>query len=175
MQVGFGCRCFNDLGRHKQRLLCQKRSAVAEPAWTVVTCKASTQTAGTCMTRGAIACPVSNTMSIPQGLVRPLVQPTCRYCLYTVCPAGVGSVLTASGLHELEASVMSSSGSACGAVALIKRVANPIVLARHVSDAVVLRYLSCAVNECHLEDCSNGLWLCSCQHKVCRSNCSCVL
>lgn len=51
-----------------------------------------------------------------------------------MCSAqGVGSVLTASGQHELEASVMSSSGRACGAVTLLKHVANPVVLAKHVS------------------------------------------
>ncbi|KAF6260779.1 nucleophile aminohydrolase [Scenedesmus sp. NREL 46B-D3] len=56
--------------------------------------------------------------------------------------AGVGSVLTASGHHELEASLMSSSGNACGAVALIKRVANPIVLARHVMERTPHIFLS---------------------------------
>lgn len=44
---------------------------------------------------------------------------------------GVGSVLTASGHHELEASIMTDDRK-CGAVALIKHVANPIVLARQV-------------------------------------------
>lgn len=46
-------------------------------------------------------------------------------------PAGVGSVLTASGGHELEASVMTSKGR-CGAVAVVKHVANPVRLAQQV-------------------------------------------
>lgn len=46
------------------------------------------------------------------------------------CP-GVGSVLTANGHHELEASVMTHEGR-CGAVALVKHVANPIKLAQQV-------------------------------------------
>lgn len=45
--------------------------------------------------------------------------------------AGVGSVLAASGHHELEASVMTSDGR-CGAVALVKHVSNPIKLAQQV-------------------------------------------
>lgn len=56
--------------------------------------------------------------------------------------AGVGSVLTASGQHELEASLMSSSGSACGAATLLKQVANPIVLAKHVMEHTPHIFLS---------------------------------
>jgi hypothetical protein len=59
-------RCtFGDPCRQKQQLLVKEQSAVAEPAWTVVTCRASTTSASTRMTRGAIACPGSTTMSKP--------------------------------------------------------------------------------------------------------------
>lgn len=40
-------------------------------------------------------------------------------------------MLTASGGHELEASVMTSEGR-CGAVAMVKQVANPVRLAQQV-------------------------------------------
>lgn len=38
-------------------------------------------------------------------------------------------MLTASGQHELEASVMTDDGR-CGAVALVKHIANPVKLAQ---------------------------------------------
>ncbi|KIZ07578.1 beta-aspartyl-peptidase (threonine type) [Monoraphidium neglectum] len=47
--------------------------------------------------------------------------------------AGRGSVLTASGRHELEASVMTQD-KRCGAAALLTRVRNPILLARRVME-----------------------------------------
>jgi beta-aspartyl-peptidase (threonine type) len=54
--------------------------------------------------------------------------------------AGIGSLLTADGTIELDAGLMRGSDLQCGAVATIKRVQNPIVLARHVleSDYVLL-------------------------------------
>lgn len=50
--------------------------------------------------------------------------------------AGVGSVMTASGQHELEASVMTDEGR-CGAVALVKHIANPARLAQQVGGKAV--------------------------------------
>ncbi len=46
--------------------------------------------------------------------------------------AGKGAVMNAAGTHELDASIMDGSTKACGAVAGVKRVKNPIGLARLV-------------------------------------------
>lgn len=46
--------------------------------------------------------------------------------------AGVGAVFNAAGSHELDASIMDGSNRACGAVAGVSRVKNPISLARLV-------------------------------------------
>jgi beta-aspartyl-peptidase (threonine type) len=46
--------------------------------------------------------------------------------------AGRGSVLTSEGTVELDASIMDGDRLACGAVAAVTRVANPITLARRV-------------------------------------------
>jgi beta-aspartyl-peptidase (threonine type) len=46
--------------------------------------------------------------------------------------AGRGSVLTAAGTVEMDASIMEGDRLACGAVAAVTRVANPISLARRV-------------------------------------------
>jgi beta-aspartyl-peptidase (threonine type) len=48
--------------------------------------------------------------------------------------AGHGSVLTATGTVEMDASIMEGDRLACGAVAAVSRVANPITLARRVLD-----------------------------------------
>lgn len=44
--------------------------------------------------------------------------------------AGIGSVYTTDGKHELEASIMDGSNMKCGAASLLTRVKNPITLAR---------------------------------------------
>ena len=46
--------------------------------------------------------------------------------------AGHGSVLTSAGTVEMDASIMEGDRLACGAIAAVSRVANPIALARHV-------------------------------------------
>lgn len=46
--------------------------------------------------------------------------------------AGKGAVMNAQGTHELDASIMDGRTKACGAVAGVKRVKNPIGLARLV-------------------------------------------
>jgi beta-aspartyl-peptidase (threonine type) len=46
--------------------------------------------------------------------------------------AGRGSVLTASGTVEMDASIMEGDRLECGAVAAVSRVANPVSLARRV-------------------------------------------
>ncbi len=46
--------------------------------------------------------------------------------------AGVGAVFNAAGSHELDASIMDGSNLACGAVAGVSHVKNPISLARMV-------------------------------------------
>ena len=46
--------------------------------------------------------------------------------------SGVGAVFNAAGSHELDASIMDGSTKACGAVAGVSRVKNPILLARLV-------------------------------------------
>jgi beta-aspartyl-peptidase (threonine type) len=46
--------------------------------------------------------------------------------------AGRGSVLTEDGVVELDASIMEGDRLACGAVAAVSRVANPVSLARRV-------------------------------------------
>ena len=46
--------------------------------------------------------------------------------------AGKGAVMTADGTHELDASIMDGSNLACGAVAGVKTVKNPISIARKV-------------------------------------------
>jgi beta-aspartyl-peptidase (threonine type) len=46
--------------------------------------------------------------------------------------AGRGSVLTADGTIEMDASIMEGDRLECGAVAAVSRVANPVTLARHV-------------------------------------------
>jgi beta-aspartyl-peptidase (threonine type) len=48
--------------------------------------------------------------------------------------AGHGSVLTSAGTVEMDASIMEGDRLACGAVAAVSRVKNPISLARHVLD-----------------------------------------
>ncbi|HEY5550970.1 MAG TPA: isoaspartyl peptidase/L-asparaginase [Opitutaceae bacterium] len=48
--------------------------------------------------------------------------------------AGVGAVMTADGTCELDASIMNGSDRAAGAVAGVRRVRNPIVLARDVME-----------------------------------------
>jgi L-asparaginase / beta-aspartyl-peptidase len=48
--------------------------------------------------------------------------------------AGRGSVLTRDGTIEMDASIMEGDGLACGAVAAVPRIANPITLARRVLD-----------------------------------------
>ena len=48
--------------------------------------------------------------------------------------AGRGSVLTSAGTVEMDASIMEGDRLACGAVAAVSRVANPITLARRVMD-----------------------------------------
>jgi len=48
--------------------------------------------------------------------------------------AGRGSVLTSAGTIEMDASIMEGDRLACGAVAAVSRVANPITLARRVME-----------------------------------------
>ncbi|HEV8586715.1 MAG TPA: isoaspartyl peptidase/L-asparaginase [Methylomirabilota bacterium] len=48
--------------------------------------------------------------------------------------AGRGSVLTEDGTVEMDASIMEGDRLACGAVAAVSRVANPVTLARRVLD-----------------------------------------
>jgi beta-aspartyl-peptidase (threonine type) len=48
--------------------------------------------------------------------------------------AGRGSVLTSAGTVEMDASIMEGDRLACGAVATVSRVANPITLARRVME-----------------------------------------
>lgn len=48
--------------------------------------------------------------------------------------AGRGAVFTADGRHELDASIMDGSNLACGAVAGVRTVKNPIRLARRVME-----------------------------------------
>ena len=48
--------------------------------------------------------------------------------------AGKGAVYTSEGTHELDASIMDGSNLSTGAATLIKRVKNPITLARHVME-----------------------------------------
>lgn len=48
--------------------------------------------------------------------------------------AGRGAVFNAAGGHELDASIMDGSNKACGAVAAVKTVKNPISLARLVME-----------------------------------------
>ena len=48
--------------------------------------------------------------------------------------AGVGSVFSTEGDHELDASIMHGSGRRCGAVAAVRRIDHPIVLARAVME-----------------------------------------
>lgn len=53
------------------------------------------------------------------------------------CPlfnAGRGSVFTADGRHEMDASIMEGRGRQAGAVAMVRGVRNPISLARHVME-----------------------------------------
>lgn len=49
--------------------------------------------------------------------------------------AGRGAVYTNDGTHELDASIMNGKDLAAGAVAGVKRVKNPILLARQIMDA----------------------------------------
>lgn len=70
------------------------------------------------------------------GFNNPPAPSSCHCAPHALHPhlmpaAGVGSVLTASGRHELEASVMTDDGR-CGAVALVKRIAHPARLAQQV-------------------------------------------
>jgi L-asparaginase / beta-aspartyl-peptidase len=58
--------------------------------------------------------------------------------LFENCPtfnAGKGSVLTADGTFELEASIMNGAALACGAATTLKRAKNPISVARAVMDS----------------------------------------
>jgi len=48
--------------------------------------------------------------------------------------AGRGSVLTSAGTVEMDASIMDGERLACGAVAAVSRVANPVTLARRVME-----------------------------------------
>jgi L-asparaginase / beta-aspartyl-peptidase len=48
--------------------------------------------------------------------------------------AGRGSVLTRDGTIEMDAAIMEGDGLACGAVAAVSRIANPITLARRVME-----------------------------------------
>lgn len=48
--------------------------------------------------------------------------------------AGRGSVLTAAGTIEMDASIMEGDRLGCGAVAAVSRVANPVALARRVME-----------------------------------------
>lgn len=48
--------------------------------------------------------------------------------------AGHGSALTSAGTVEMDASIMEGDRLACGAIASVNRVANPITLARRVMD-----------------------------------------
>src|SRR2546428_2042857 len=48
--------------------------------------------------------------------------------------AGRGSALTEDGTIEMDASIMEGDRLACGAVAAVSRVANPVTLARRVLD-----------------------------------------
>ena len=60
------------------------------------------------------------------------------------CPlfnAGKGSVFTAEGLHEMDASIMKGENLEAGAVAGVQRIKNPILLAKEImenSDHVLL-------------------------------------
>jgi L-asparaginase / beta-aspartyl-peptidase len=49
--------------------------------------------------------------------------------------AGRGSVLTAAGTIEMDASIMEGDRLACGAVGSVTRIANPVTLARAVLDS----------------------------------------
>ncbi len=48
--------------------------------------------------------------------------------------AGKGAVFTSEGTHELDASIMNGSDLACGAVAGVKHIKNPVSLARLVME-----------------------------------------
>ncbi|MGH7324710.1 MAG: isoaspartyl peptidase/L-asparaginase family protein [Candidatus Rokuibacteriota bacterium] len=48
--------------------------------------------------------------------------------------AGRGSVLTSTGMVEMDASIMEGDRLRCGAVAAVSRIANPVTLARRVMD-----------------------------------------
>jgi beta-aspartyl-peptidase (threonine type) len=48
--------------------------------------------------------------------------------------AGRGSVLTEAGTVEMDASIMEGDHLACGAIAAVSRIANPVTLARRVLD-----------------------------------------
>src|SRR2546422_1826551 len=49
--------------------------------------------------------------------------------------AGRGSALTSAGTVEVDASIMEGDRLQCGAVAAVRRIANPVTLARRVMDA----------------------------------------
>ena len=49
--------------------------------------------------------------------------------------AGRGSVLTAAGTVEMDASIMEGDRLECGAVAAVTAIANPVTLARHVLES----------------------------------------
>jgi beta-aspartyl-peptidase (threonine type) len=49
--------------------------------------------------------------------------------------AGRGSVLNREGMVEMDASIMEGDRLQCGAVAAVRRIANPVTLARRVLDA----------------------------------------
>jgi beta-aspartyl-peptidase (threonine type) len=48
--------------------------------------------------------------------------------------AGKGSVFTHAGTHELDAAIMDGSSLACGAVAVVRTIKNPVTLARRVME-----------------------------------------
>ena len=53
------------------------------------------------------------------------------------CPlfnAGKGSVFTAEGLHEMDASIMKGENLEAGAVAGVQRIKNPILLAKEIME-----------------------------------------
>lgn len=63
-----------------------------------------------------------------------VVEATCSLEDSPLFNAGRGSVFTAEGTHEMDASLMEGAGRNAGAVSLITGIKNPIVLAREVMD-----------------------------------------
>ena len=54
--------------------------------------------------------------------------------------AGKGSIFNKEGRHELDASIMDGRTMACGAVAGVRTVKNPVTLARLVMDRITVRW-----------------------------------